>query len=561
MKKARRSSFRNRIFLSLVLTTVLSLILCAGLLIVLFRVNVESSTRTEADSLLTEASGVFERLYSDLIGVIERIEKDATIRDVLCSGMESARSGYLSLYSATEGYRTSAQFHLYNADGEEFFSTAPEKTGNLPTDWGVLNAAKHKGAIVWRSSEAQDGANAAKALINADGSVFGYVLIEVDRSAFESLFSGLTDAQNALLLVDRQWRNIYCSSSAQERTLAQTLRGQLLLGEEINSDAYHYTLRRFGPTDFIFLVQQPKQYAEQSLEALVTVGALMVFLCAVGCVIVALRLSRQLNEPVEKLQTAMARVEGGDLDTRVSLQRTDEFGSLANSFDQMVQRLRDNTDQMVRGQRELDEAQIRLMQAQLNPHFLCNTLDTMKWMGKIHNLPEVAEISTDLADILRSCISTEEFIPLSGELELLHRYIEIQRIRFPGKFTFAIEVPPEFLDCMIPKFMLQPLVENAILHGLDSRDSGVIRVSAHGIDASYMRLAVSDNGCGISDEMLRTLNAGKDLRAEGHLGLYNVNMILKMNYGEESGLRFENDPDGGASVSAIVPIVRRETGC
>ncbi len=560
-KRGLRHSFRKRLFVSLVVTTVLSLILCAGLLILLFHMNVERNTRTEANSVLGEAAGVFNRLYIDLNEVAAAIEEDATIRDVLREAPSSSRNGYLSLYSATEGYRSNAQFHLYDAAGEERFSTAAVKTGALPLTWGLLYAAENADNMVWRSNADAYGCSAVKALRSENGTTYGYVLIDVTRDAFDELFTGLSSVQNTLLLVDGHWRTVYCSSSAQERSLAQTLRAQLLAGDDINNDAYSYTLRPFDATGFLFMVQQPQSYATRSLQALITVAVLMVFLCAVGCVFVALRLSRQLNEPVEKLQTAMERVEGGDLETRVSLHRDDEFGSLAHSFDHMVQRLRDNTEQMVQGQRELDEARIRLMQAQLNPHFLCNTLDTMKWMGKIHDIPEIAEISTDLADILRTCISNEEFIPLSEELELLHRYIEIQRIRFPGKFTFRIEVPPELLDCIIPKFMLQPLVENAILHGLNNRESGTIRITAETLGDGRMRLAVTDNGCGISDDVLETLTAGGSLRERGHLGLFNVDTILETHYGAESGLHFTNEPDGGATVSAILPISRKESLC
>lgn len=556
-----RHSFQNRLFIVLVATTFLSLILCAGLLILLFQADVENNTRRKANSILTEASGVFDGLYAELNNVADAIAADATIRSVLSEGPESARSGYVSLYSATEGYRGSAQFHLYDASGSERFSTASVHTGTLPLTWGVLYAAANADGTVWRSNADTYGCSAAKALRTEAGEIYGYVLIEITRDAFDALYAGLTDVQNALLLTDGHWRTVYCSSSAQERSLAPALRTQLLNGTSINDGTYSYTLLRSEPTGFIFMVQQPEAYAARSLRALTTVAALMVFLCTVGCVLVALRLSRQLNEPVLTLQTAMQRVEGGDLDTRVSSTRSDEFGSLSNSFDRMVQRLQDNTEQMVQGQRELDEARIRLMQSQLNPHFLCNTLDTMKWMGKIHDIPEIAEISTDLADILRTCISIEEFIPLSEELELLQRYIEIQRIRFPGKFEYLIDVPPDLLDCIIPKFMLQPLVENAILHGLNNRDSGTIRIAAESLGGEKMRLRITDDGCGISDDVLEALNAGETLQRSGHLGLYNVNTILVTHYGAESGLHFNNEPNGGATVSAVLPISRKESIC
>lgn len=119
------------------------------------------------------------------------------------------------------------------------------------------------------------------------------------------------------------------------------------------------------------------------------------------------------------------------------------MGQLADNFDNMVERLKTYMDKLIQGQRDLDEAQIRMMQAQLNPHFLCNTLDTMKWIGKMNGVPEISNISMDLADILRACISTDEFVLLGDELELLNRYIRIQRTTLPRTLYLCRKGPRE----------------------------------------------------------------------------------------------------------------------
>lgn len=122
------------------------------------------------------------------------------------------------------------------------------------------------------------------------------------------------------------------------------------------------------------------------------------------------------------------------------MRSTDELGQLAGRFNRMVERLRAHLEESVRRRQELSDAQIRMMQAQLNPHFLYNTLDTVKWMGKINKVPEVATVAADLADILRSSISGGEFVTLGEELTTLDRYVEIQSIRFPGKFALVKDV-------------------------------------------------------------------------------------------------------------------------
>ena len=192
------------------------------------------------------------------------------------------------------------------------------------------------------------------------------------------------------------------------------------------------------------------------MRLLYIVSALTILICLALCAAVSMRISRQLFEPVRALNAAMGAVEEGKLDTRLEVRSTDELGQLAGRFNRMVERLRAHLEESVRRRQELSDAQIRMMQAQLNPHFLYNTLDTVKWMGKINKVPDVATVAADLADILRSSISGGEFVTLGEELTTLDRYVEIQSIRFPGKFALVKDVEDLALDVLVPKLMLQP---------------------------------------------------------------------------------------------------------
>ena len=222
----------------------------------------------------------------------------------------------------------------------------------------------------------------------------------------------------------------------------------------------------------------------------------------------------------------------------------------------MVLSLRRNQQALLQNQQALNDAQIRMMQAQLNPHFLCNTLDTMKWISKINQVPQVALMSTNLADILRFCISPDEFVELRQELAILGRYVEIQRIRLSDSFTFAQDVPDALLSCLVPKMMLQPLAENAILHGLSGVQDGRLTVTARE-EGGVLEICVLDNGCGFPAEMLGPYQAPE--QQTGHLGLFNVDTILRKHYGESFGLRLENRKDGaGACITARLPMRRRD---
>ena len=226
----------------------------------------------------------------------------------------------------------------------------------------------------------------------------------------------------------------------------------------------------------------------------------------------------------------------------------------------MVTTLSANQQALLENQKALNEAQIRMLQAQLNPHFLCNTLDTMKWISKINQVPQVALMSTNLADILRFCISPAEFVPLRREMEILERYVEIQRIRLSDSFAYEAQVPEELLDCLVPKMLLQPLAENAILHGLSGSREGTLTVTAQGLEGDILEIRVADNGAGLPPELLGPYRPPE--QPTGHLGLLNVDTILRKHYGEHFGLRLENRKEcAGACVIARLPIRKGENPC
>ena len=274
--------------------------------------------------------------------------------------------------------------------------------------------------------------------------------------------------------------------------------------------------------------------------------------------------SKQLFEPIRALNSAMSEVERGNLEVQVASERIDEMGQLAGRFDRMVSTLRDNLAESVRQQRELGDAQIRMLQAQLNPHFLYNTLDTIKWMGKINQVPEVATISADLADILRCSITDQEFVTLEQELRLLDRYVEIQKIRFSGKFQFRTQVDGAILDVLVPKLMLQPLVENAIVHGFEDREGGEILIPHRHLQLlslppggdEELEVTVRDDGRGMSEESIRRFQAQTTASGGGHLGLYNVDAILRLHYGADHGLEFPFTGGRGTCVRIRLPISR-----
>ena len=341
----------------------------------------------------------------------------------------------------------------------------------------------------------------------------------------------------------------------QTQSLADALRGQLLSGKALTglSADVSYTVRQHTETGLYLVLQQPQPLSAGTLRLLYSVSVLCALACIILSVVLSLQLSRQVFQPIGRLHHAIRQVGKNNLDVQVPVPagRHDELGELAQQFNTMVVALRHNQQALLENQRALNRAQIRMLQAQLNPHFLCNTLDTMKWISKINQVPQVALMSTNLADILRFCITPDEFVPLRRELEILSRYVEIQRIRLSESFSYTEAVPEALLSCMVPKMLLQPLAENAILHGLSGVEHGELSVTAVLAEQDVLEIRVRDNGCGFPPDLLGPYKPPET--QTGHLGLLNVDTILRKHYGDAFGLRLENPEGGGACILARLP--------
>ena len=565
MKQLRFSSFRQRLNAAFLAVSLVPVLLCSALLLQIFRLRMTADQQQNAEQQLDGACHALSSMQEGLQEAAITLGGSETVLGALSGGWENSASVYSALYDATEDVRRFARIELYDADGTLRYATQTVLGAQtLPVSWGILKEAADADAIVYSASidptDLDEPVLRGAVRLTRDGQTAGFLVAAFYETQLRAMFDSLAGAQNEILLMDGFWRGVYCSQQAQVQTLSSALRGQLLHGKALTglSDNFVYTARQDEATGLFLVLQQPQVFTRGTLRLLYTVSAL----CALGGVAVSialsLRLSRQMFQPIGTLHRAITQVGRNDLEVQVPVQegQCDELGELAQQFNGMVLSLRRNQQALLQNQQALNDAQIRMMQAQLNPHFLCNTLDTMKWISKINQVPQVALMSTNLADILRFCISPDEFVELRQELAILGRYVEIQRIRLSDSFTFAQDVPEELLSCMVPKMMLQPLAENAILHGLSGVQDGRLTVTARE-EGGVLEICVLDNGCGFPAEMLGPYQAPE--QQTGHLGLFNVDTILRKHYGESFGLRLENRKDGaGACITARLPMRRRD---
>lgn len=247
-----------------------------------------------------------------------------------------------------------------------------------------------------------------------------------------------------------------------------------------------------------------------------------------------------IDEPVEALDKMAAAIAAGDWDARTALPQVEEFRGLARHLNHMASRLEHSVAEQLIAEKKLQKAEMRTLQAQITPHFLYNTLDTIVWLAEAERNQEVMDITMALTSFLRISLSSgQDFIPVSREIEHVKSYLAIQATRYGSTMEYRIEADESLGNMQVLKLLMQPLVENAIYHGVRAkRGRGRIVVSVQRTDKDQMTFSVSDNGIGIEPEKLRALQA--DLSAgvrpatqSGAFGLFNVSQRIRLYYGTE----------------------------
>ena len=283
--------------------------------------------------------------------------------------------------------------------------------------------------------------------------------------------------------------------------------------------------------------------------------AILVF--GIIAVIFAWKGADNVSEPIKKVRTTMKQVEKGDFNVQLKIASQDEVGELAQSFNHMIEKIKRLMAQEQESQEKLRYAELKALQSQINPHFLYNTLDSINWMVRMGRNDKVEEMIDALSTFFRISLSKgRHFISIREELIHVEKYIMIQKVRYERIMESEICVPEEFFGYDIIKMTLQPLVENALYHGIKEKgEGGVIRITAEG-QGDNIVFCVSDTGLGMSKEKLEKLqimmDQGIDHDPDAY-GIINVQKRIHMYFGTEYGLRFESEPGSGTSVYVTIP--------
>jgi two-component system sensor histidine kinase YesM len=281
---------------------------------------------------------------------------------------------------------------------------------------------------------------------------------------------------------------------------------------------------------------------------------IVIFLAFIGVsALVAGFISMKVSRPINQLKSAMLKIEAGDFSTPVAVSGQREIVSLAHSFNSMTAKIQELMQSLVAQQREKRKMELQILQNQINPHFLYNTLDSIVWLAEHRRNKDVITTVVSLAHFFRISISKGEiFIPVEDEIFHVQNYLTIQSIRYGDKFTYAVSIDEGMKKMKVMKLILQPLVENAIYHGVGD-EGGEISISGS-LEGDFMVFRVRNTGYGITErqiaEMYETMHGGRERPS---IGIRNVYQRLKLYYGERSDFTVESVLDESTTVTLLIP--------
>ena len=315
-------------------------------------------------------------------------------------------------------------------------------------------------------------------------------------------------------------------------------------------------------------MQQVKNEMQNLYKKVFTYSFIAALVILVMVIYITYMISQSITSPVRELSRVTARVAGGDMSVRANLDTGAELGVLSRSLDEMIERINTLISQVRTEQENLRVAELELLQAQINPHFLYNTLDTIIWLAEAGDQSKVVSMVGSLSDFFRASLGQgRDIVTIGDEIRHVSSYLEIQQVRYQDILTYSINVPEEIYISSIPKITIQPLVENALYHGIkNKRGGGCITITGK-VESKCIYLYIEDNGIGMTEERLeqinRKINAGEKTENEADaggnreeaeiFGLYNVNERIRLKFGSRYGIHIDSEFNKGTVVTVLLP--------
>lgn len=395
----------------------------------------------------------------------------------------------------------------------------------------------------------------------------GIIKVSVLESNIKDIIiKASTTQEGVVYLQNSENAIISCSSNENLKNLElESNNITSLAGKAISWETVTIGLNRFAitskvveNTDWTMISAIP--YSEILAQGNKIRNLLLILLLVIGVIAYGLAtiISTSTVKRIKLLMKNMEKVQQGELDFNISSESNDEIGKLINSFNYMVTRIKMLIAEQYQSGKEIKNAELKALQAQINPHFLYNTLDLINWKAIDNDVPEIALIAHSLAKFYKLSLNKgREFVSIEDEVDHIKNYVRIQNMRFDNRINLVVNIDPFIRQYRILKIILQPIVENSILHGIlenRNKQEGVITISSH-LENNTLVLIVEDNGIGMTMEKAQEILTTDSIADTHGYGVQNVNQRIKLYYGQQYGLSYWSSPGEGTKVEITIPVI------
>ena len=434
-------------------------------------------------------------------------------------------------------------------------------------DRPFYNSAAESTKIQWFVDEDSRTLVSARKMSTLDQlGILGIMYIDVDYDSMMSSFTGGLEQNCGMVVLDADGKVICSSDTFENNNTRYRLNSKKLLslidGAEWdnntcgNTEGYSVVKKESPVTGWTVYVYEPRKLVLRSANSMITMIVVAFVVAVAGAAAASIFTTGFITRRINELKNSMAKVENGDFDAVINTQDKDEIGDLIHSFNSMTTQIKNLITQVYEGRISQKESEMRALRAQINPHFLYNSLSLINWKAIEYEQEDISEITLALSNYYRTSLNKgKNILSFEQELSNMQSYLKIQQIMHDNSFDVVINVSEEVMPCESLNLILQPLVENAIDHGIDllTDRKGVITVEAKmQTDEEGKKLVcvtVSDNGVGMDKETAQNFLT---VQSKGY-GARNVNDRIRLYYGESYHLEVQSMPDEGTTITIKFP--------
>lgn len=575
------NTLRNQIFIGFMFVMVMVLASVGFYAYDRVSVLLKNNAEKHIQQTAVQATGKLDVLLRGVDTFTAEIATSAIVQRMLENKIDGGEIGFEARQllqqevRKEEAYATGIRsIELYTTDYERLLPlTDVNLLSRVPTDW-ISKVNEARGGLVWLGlDERFPGVVIAMRhvrLVDRSFSFGGYLMVHIEKSYF-----GLTEAENpasaanamreSMGLIDEEGR-IIASDFLDEAFMASRLQEEMGETAALNGEDYFVVQKRSEATGWKIVILTPVSYVMEGITVLRTAIIVSVVVGGVLFLILTFILSTMITRPILNLIKAMRGARFGALKPIPVTSATMEIDELGNTYNQMVESLNEMIEVVYQKEIIQSRTELKALQAQINPHFLFNTLEAFYWALDDKGDEELAQVVVAMSGLFRYVISRadeDEWVAVSDELDHAERYLKIMDMRMMDRLSWRIEADEACRRTPIPKLLVQPLVENAILHGVEQRvGHGTIVLKVMPSDRpGYTRIEVTDDGPGMDEALLRSLRADLDagyvdqaISKGTGVGLANVERRLKLYYDKETGgLEIHSAEGQGTMMAFVIP--------